>query len=150
MARRNTSSSLQAVIFDTDVLVHYARGERRAADFIRSVPYSLRKISVVVYMELLQGARDQREMNILRRDIHRNFSEVLAVHEAISHQATRLMERHALPHGLRVADALIAATALVHGFDLATADERHYRPIFKAESVSPLTIKGQTQIVVCI
>ncbi len=47
---------------------------------------------------------------------------------AIAGQALRLMERHALPHGLRVADALIAATALVRGFELTAANERHYRP----------------------
>ncbi len=129
MARKDQRAPLQAVIFDTDVLVHYLRGERRAADLLRLAPYPLRKLSAVAYMELLQGAADRREMNTIRRDIRRNFSEILAIDEPISHQAIRLMERHAIPHGLRVADALIAATALVRGLLLATANERHYRPI---------------------
>jgi predicted nucleic acid-binding protein len=83
----------------------------------------------VAYIELLQGAHDQRELNAIRRDIHRNFSEVIPLNESITHQAIRLTERHALTEGLRVADALIAATALVHGLYLATANERHYRSI---------------------
>lgn len=129
MAQRGSPTPLPAVVFDTDILVHYLRGERRAADFVRSVPYPLRKISAVAYMELVQGAANKQELNMIRRDIHRNFSELLAVEEAISHQAVRLLERHALPHGLRMADALIAATALVHDLLLATANERRYRPI---------------------
>ena len=129
MARRNPSPSLQAVVFDTDVLVHYLRGDQRAADFVRAVPYQLRKLPAVAYMELVQGAANQRELNAIRRDVNRNFSEILGIDEAISQQAIRLMERHALAHGLRVVDALIAATALVRGFPLATANERHYRPI---------------------
>lgn len=129
MARQSAPSAPLDVIFDTDILIYYLRGEQRAAEFLRRIPYLQRKISIVAYTELLQGAADRRELSTIRRDIHRNFSEIVALDEAISRQAVRLIERHALPHGLRVADALIAATALVRGFRLATANERHYRPI---------------------
>jgi predicted nucleic acid-binding protein len=80
-------------------------------------------------MELLQGAANSRELHTIRRYIKKNFSEVVPVTEEITHQAVRLVERHALTEGLRLADALIAATALVRGFQLVTANERHYRAI---------------------
>lgn len=117
------------MIFDSDVLIYYLRGRPSAAEFLREVPYLRRKLPAVAYLELLQGAADRRELHAIRRDLRRNFSEIVPLSEAITGQAFRLMERHALPHGLRVADALMAATALVWGFELATANERHYRPI---------------------
>jgi predicted nucleic acid-binding protein len=110
-------------------LIHYLRGHARAEAFLRAVPHPLRRISVVAYLELLQGARDRRELDAIRKDVRRNFVEVLPISEAISHQATRLVERHALTDGLRVADALIAATVLVRGFRLATANARHFRAV---------------------
>ena len=129
MARSSAGSPPSPVIFDSDVLIHYLRGRPSAVEFLREVPFPRRKLPAVAYMELLQGAVDRRELNAIRRDLRRNFSEIVLLDEAIAGQALRLMERHALPHGLRVADALIAATALVRGFELATANERHYRPI---------------------
>lgn len=135
MAREAPSTTHTPVIFDTDVLVYYLRGDQRAADFVRSVPYAQRKLSTIAYMELIQGVRDRREMQILRQDLQHNFSELIAVSQAISDQAVRLMEQYALSHGLRVADALIAATALVCDYRLATANARHYRQIERLELV---------------
>ena len=61
------------------------------------------------------------------------MSETLAavIHpdEGISRRAIRLLELHALRAGLRVVDALIAATAIEARAALATANVRHYRPI---------------------
>jgi len=40
-----------------------------------------------------------------------------------------LIETHALSEGLRLADALIAATALEHQLTLLTGNIRHFNPI---------------------
>jgi predicted nucleic acid-binding protein len=56
--------------------------------------------------------------------------------EEISRRAIRLLELHALRAGLRVVDALIAATALEAGAALATANVRHYRAITGLSVVS--------------
>jgi predicted nucleic acid-binding protein len=49
--------------------------------------------------------------------------------KTISHRAMQLLEAHAARDGLRVIDALIAATALQCDATLATANVRHYRAI---------------------
>lgn len=87
-------------------------------------------------MELLQGALDKRELDSIRKDVRRNFAEIAPVTENASRQAVRLVERHALSDGLRVADALIAATALVRGFRLATANAKHFRMVKGLKLVS--------------
>jgi len=48
------------------------------------------------------------------------------VTESVSYRATVLIENYALSHGMRLADALIAATAIDLGLTLITANTRHY------------------------
>jgi predicted nucleic acid-binding protein len=86
-------------------------------------------VSALTVMELLQGCRDQREARHMAVFASENLAAVIHPDEAISRHAIRLLELHALRAGLRVVDALIAATALEAGAPLATANVRHYRVI---------------------
>ena len=115
------------MIFDTDVLICFFRGDRRAAEWIES--QTSREMSIVSLMELFQGARTRSELKIIRRFVQENGFRVLPLTEAISHLAATLMEEHALSGGLQVADALIAATARHTGSVLTTANVRHFRLI---------------------
>ena len=78
-------------------------------------------------MELLQGARSKKEGSELRRFFRENSFEVVPIDQAISYGALAFMEEHAQGEGLKVPDALIAATAWQLGDSLATADVRHFR-----------------------
>ena len=53
----------------------------------------------------------------------------------MSRRALDLLEQHAFTHGLRVVDALIAATALETGSSLATANVKHSRIIARLRLV---------------
>ncbi|HLM99659.1 MAG TPA: type II toxin-antitoxin system VapC family toxin [Bryobacteraceae bacterium] len=115
------------MIFDTDVLIWFFRGNRRAADLIAT--QNSPEMSIVSLMELFQGARDRAELRIIRRFLQEHGFHVIPLNEPISHVAATLMEEHALSGGLQVADALIAATARETGSPLATANVRHFRSI---------------------
>jgi predicted nucleic acid-binding protein len=80
-------------------------------------------------MELVQGARSLVEVREIRRFLRDNTFRILPLDEAMSHLAASLMEAHALRSGLRVADALIAATARETGEVLVTGNIRHFRRI---------------------
>jgi predicted nucleic acid-binding protein len=41
----------------------------------------------------------------------------------------QLIDTYALPHGLQLGDALIAATAFEHGLTILTANTKHFSPI---------------------
>ena len=115
------------MLVDTDVLIWFLRGRlsaRKAIEDCRSID-----LSVVTYMELAQGARDKEELRLLRLTIRRNGWRVLPLTEDISHRATMYIENYALSHGLRLADALIAASSVHHGAALMTANTRHYECI---------------------
>ena len=117
------------MIVDTDILIWYFRGDEAARRFLARMPFPERVVSALTVMELLQGCRDQREARDVGVFVSENLASVIHPDEAISRRAIRLLELHALRAGLRVVDALIAATALEAGTALATANVRHYRPI---------------------
>jgi predicted nucleic acid-binding protein len=115
------------MLVDTDILIWYMRGSPGAAAFIADLPpFSL---SAVTYMELVQGMRNKRELLSLRHALRAWRSPVLPITEAITGRAVRYVEQHFLSHALRLADALIVATAVEHGMSLATANTKHYEPV---------------------
>ena len=115
------------MLVDTDILIWYLRGDRRAAGFLRDCrPVTM---SVVTYIELVQGMRSKQEHRALRRTIRRWGWRVLPLDESISSRAVAYVEKHFLSHALRLADALIAATAVSHDLTLATGNLKHYRVI---------------------
>jgi predicted nucleic acid-binding protein len=119
------------VIFDTDVLVWASRGNLRAARTIDAV--TDRALSIVSFMELLQSARSKLEARQIRQSLRQLQFRILPLSEPIGATAAAIIEQHALSHsfahGIQLADALIAATAIETGRALCTADVKHFRPI---------------------
>jgi hypothetical protein len=112
------------MLFDTDVLVHFLRGHASAATLIGKTPE--RAISIVSYMELLQGARDKQELKTIKSFLADFAFEMLPLTENISHRASIYMEEYGLRAGMCLADALIAATAVENRLALCTANRKHY------------------------
>ena len=81
-------------------------------------------------VEMLQSAhRNKEEHRDLRRNIRHWGWRVLPFDELISSRAVAYVEKHFLSHALRLADVLIAATAVSHDLTLATGNLKHYRVI---------------------
>ncbi len=113
------------MLIDTDVLIWYLKGNEKAKAAIENLlTFS---ISVVTYMELVQGMRNQRELRELRRALKEWRANILYIDEEISSKAMFLVERHFLSNSLRLADALIASTALTNGLPILTANNKHYK-----------------------
>ena len=115
------------MLIDTDVLIWFLRGRSSALDAIRKCPSV--ELSAISYMELVQGVQDRKELRMLLRTIRINGWRILPLTESISHRATWYIESYALSDGMRVADALIAASAVQSGAALMTANVRHYKCI---------------------
>ena len=115
------------MIIDTDVLIWYMKGNKKAFDVIEnSKSFS---ISVVTYIELVQGMRNKSELNTLRKSLHAWKSEILYISEEISVKAMFFIEQHYLSHSIQLADALIGATAIAYGKTILTANDKHYKMI---------------------
>lgn len=114
-------------LVDTDVLIWYMRGNQKAKKVIDQLGAFY--ISSVNYMELLQGIRNKEELRSLRHFLTQRQIQISHVSEEVSQKALNYMEEYSLSHNLRMADAMIAATALILGVTLLTANSKHYVPI---------------------
>ena len=112
------------MLFDTDVLIWCFRGNAKAARLVELA--RSRSLSVVSYLELLQGARDRSDLRNIQSFLSEFEFGTAALSEAIGHRAAVYMEEYALSVGLCVADALIAATAVENAETLATGNTKHF------------------------
>jgi predicted nucleic acid-binding protein len=113
------------MIIDTDVLIWYMRGNDKAYQVIENSPRFF--ISVITYMELVQGLRNKKELSHLRKALQSWKVQVLYISEEISAKALFSVEQHFLSHSLQLADALIGATAIIHGLPILTGNDKHFR-----------------------
>ncbi len=115
------------MLVDTDVLIWNFRGNLNAANMLDKADRFT--ISAVSYMELVQGVRNKGELQSLRRAIRFWGAAIQSIDTDISARAMYLVESYALSHGMQMADALIASTALSIGVPLLTANDKHFRQV---------------------
>jgi predicted nucleic acid-binding protein len=115
------------LIFDTDVLIWFFRGNEKAKKIVReNMPFS---ISAVSYMELLQGALNKQELLGIKKFIKQSKTSIITINDEITHLAMEYVENYALSDSMELADALIAATSVVNDETLCTANGKHYKCI---------------------
>lgn len=115
---------------DTTVVVDFLRGNENAIKFLKQFP----EISIVSVAEVIQGARDARELRIIARVCDVLHQEKLD--NEISVLALNLLRKYNLSHGLLFLDALIAATCIVGKTILVTENIRDFRFIDGLEVIS--------------
>lgn len=116
----------ETVLVDTDVLVDIGRKVEEAVACLAQVERrSAPAVSAITYLELIVGCRNKTELGKLDRFLAR--FQVVRLAEAISDRSVQLLRRYRLSHGLLIADALIAATALTFEMPLVTKNQRDYR-----------------------
>jgi predicted nucleic acid-binding protein len=115
------------LIIDTDVLIWHLRGNEKAREIIHeSIPFS---ISVVTYIELIQGMRDKKEMNSLIKQLTNWNVDIIQINQDISARAMIYIEQYHHSSAMELADALIAATCVNNAQILITGNEKHYKGI---------------------
>ena len=113
------------ILIDTDVLIWYMRGNEKAFDTIENLDSF--SISVVSYMELVQGMKNKKELNSLRQALHGWNTKLVYLSEEISTKAMFFVEQHFLSHSMQLADALIGASAITCGLPILTGNDKHYK-----------------------
>jgi predicted nucleic acid-binding protein len=84
------------MIIDTDVLIWYMRGDKNAYQVIESqTGFSM---SVVTYMELVQGMRNRQEFKALQDAMKIWNAKMLFINEGISLRAMIYTEKYFLSH----------------------------------------------------
>ncbi len=125
------------MIVDTDVLVWYLRGSEAAKKAVEeNIPFS---ISVVTYMELVQGMINKAEMKKFQRQLQRWNVNIIQIDKEISARAMFYVQEYALSHSMMLADGLIAATVVQYGEVLLSANDKHYKylPTIEVKKFDP-------------
>jgi predicted nucleic acid-binding protein len=87
------------------------------------------EISVIAYMEIVQGARSKHELRSFLHDLKRLRVKTIYLNEEISKLALKLVTTFYHSHSVELKDALIGATGVVYGLPLATANYKHFKHI---------------------
>ena len=118
---------MSLTLIDSDILIDAAaQVVKEAVDCLKSVEQqSTLIVCTITEMELLVGYRNKAELQNPDRLLER--FQIIPLNEEISHSAVVLIRRYRLSHGLLLADALIAATALTLACDFITKNQRDYR-----------------------
>ena len=114
------------VIVDTDVLIDAGRGIGKAVTCLQEIErQSSLAASVITQMELLIGCRNKTEFQTVESFLLR--FQLLKLTGQVSDTAVDLLRQYRLSHGLLIADALIAATALTFDAPFLSKNQRDYR-----------------------
>jgi predicted nucleic acid-binding protein len=113
------------ILVDSDILINHLRGHQSATDWLRATQdHADLALSAVSVLEVAGGMRSPE-----RHDVVRLIAQcaVLPITERIAWQAADFMRAYRRSHsGISQGDYVLAATARVHGLDLATLNVRHF------------------------
>jgi len=114
------------VIVDTDILIDAGRNIPEAVTYLEDIrEQASLAISAITQMELMVGCRNKEELNAV--DIFVRHFSILPINKPITEKAVELIRQYRLSHGLLIADALIAATAITTEAEFVSKNQRHYR-----------------------
>ena len=115
------------MLIDIDLIIWYMRGNIKASRIINK--QNGFSVSVVTYIELVQGMRNKYELTELRKAFKDWGVKILYINEEVSAKAMFYIENFYLSHSLTLADALISATAIVNSLSLLTGNDKHFKQI---------------------
>lgn len=126
------------VLCDTNIFIEIYKGNTLIIENFKRIGQYNVAISDVSCPELLFGARNRKELNLIRKDIDQLI--VLPISTNISSQAVKLVEEFSLSHNLNLPDALIASTSIVHNLELYTLNLKDFK------FISGLTLLSDSKI----
>ncbi len=123
------------LLVDTTILVDLFKSDARAIGWAQQNQGLRIGIPLLVWMEVVFGARNQSEQN----DLHRKLQDYRLILLSDQDQvlAQQLLTSYHLPHGVGCFDCLIAATAVRMGTPLCTLNERHFSVIPNLTVIRP-------------
>ncbi len=122
------------LLLDTDILIDVQRGHAAALPWFASLA-EVPSVPGLVVMELIQGARDARQV----REALRLTAPLPVVWPTTADCQRALADFTALhvSQGLGLLDALIAACAVGRSAELCTFNDKHYRMVPGLVTVRP-------------
>jgi len=116
------------ILIDTDIIINHLRGQKEETLFLKRVMVQEEfqgLFSVITEVELFAAEKiDEKqagEINAILNNLNR-----IGLNSKVARLAGNLLGRFKKSHGLEMPDAIISASALVHGVLLATKNIKHF------------------------
>jgi tRNA(fMet)-specific endonuclease VapC len=111
------------LLCDTCVIIDYINGRSAILNNLLAQGTHL-FINSIIEMELLQGARDKKELQVIKKKLL-SF-RLLNLQQVIFDLASQLISDYRLSHGLALPDAVIASTAIYYQIPLYTYNQKDF------------------------
>ena len=119
-------------LIDTNVLSRVFIGETNVTNFVEAM---VAAIDATIYIECLQGSKSNDEKRIIEKYLIR--FPVIPITPTSSNLGIDLIRSYSNSHGLLLADALIAATALENDLTVVTYNVDDFKFIKDLKYVKP-------------
>ncbi len=113
------------IICDTNILIELYKNNQTIISNLRKIGEENIAISSITAGELIYGALNKKELQIIKKDI--DNLDVIHMNELISQKFILLMLKYSKSHGLTIPDAIIAATAIVSNTNLYTMNTKDFK-----------------------
>lgn len=114
---------MDIVFIDSCIVIDFIKGIQDIKNQLSHIQIPC--INFVVEMELIQGAKDKRELKKIVKEL--NSFNRLYFQNDIAKLSTQLLKDYALSHNLQIPDAIIAATCLVYNIPLFTHNKKDFK-----------------------
>lgn len=129
-----------SILFDTDILIDIGRNIEPAVSILKEKECeSVVSISIITQMELIIGCRNKAELANLDSFLER--FEIVSLIDSYARKGVKLLKQYRHSHGLLIADALIAATAIEKNMVLLSKNQKDYRYIKELQLI-PYPVGG--------
>lgn len=118
------------ILVDTSILIDLQKGQPNTIKKFDKLKEKV-IISRITACEFIYGAKNKKEKKVNMQFI--DHLKIVEVNETISEYTYSLLDKHGLATKLGIADAIIAATAIVKDLPLWTLNKKHFLKIKELE-----------------
>ena len=123
------------ILIDTNIFIEYYKNNPVICGILEQIDPQEIVVNDIVCAELYFGARNRQELANMVADMEK--LTVLAIFPNISRLAVELVKQYCLSHKLKLPDAQIAATALLHNAELFTLNRKDFAYIPNLKLYAP-------------
>jgi len=113
------------VLCDSNIFIEIFRNRSDMEVILNDIGFDNIMISDVVKAEIFFGAKDKRELQVIKKYLNDYTS--LTIQPEISKMAVDFVENYCLSQKLNLPDALIAATAIYYDIELFTLNIKDFK-----------------------
>jgi len=112
------------ILVDTNIFIEYYKNNSLICKQLEHIDPKEIRINDIVCAELYFGARNKQELSNIVADMEKLTD--LPITPNISKLAVDLVKQYCLSHKLKLPDAQIAATAILHNVELFTLNRKDF------------------------